>query len=156
MWFYNLVVVVLVWLLLIDLFVDQPCCNYSVAQQQLMIFLDIDIQISVSFKFSIMEDLCQRIPSVAVMIFKNLNNQSLIASKEASSELSQFMHNERFYWIKIIMKHNGCFLELALWNKILEKTPADIIRQLADAVQKFFTERVSRRAKQWTPLHIIA
>ena len=67
-----------------------------------------------------MEDLCQRIPSVAVMIFKNLNNQSLIKSKEASSEISQLMHNERFYWIRIIMNYNRYFLEYqALWNKIL-------------------------------------
>ena len=91
-----------------------------------------------------MEDLCQRIPCVAVMIFKNLNNQSLIKSKEASSELSQFMLNERFYWLRIIMKNDKSFLEYqALWKKVLEKTPVDIIQQIADAVQNFFTERTS-------------
>ena len=95
-----------------------------------------------------MEDLCQRIPSVAVMIFKNMNNESLIKSKEASSELSQFMHNERFYWIRIIMKYNGCFLEYqTMWNKILEKTPADIIQQLADAIQKFFTKTIFSQSR---------
>ena len=93
-----------------------------------------------------MEDLCQRIPCVAVMIFKNLNDQSLIKSKEASSELSQFMLNERFYWLRIIMKYNKNFLEYqALWKKFLEKTPVDIIQQIADAVQTFFTERTSRQ-----------
>ena len=104
-----------------------------------------------------MEDLCQRIPCVAVMIFENLNNQSLIKSKVASKELSQFMLNERFYWLRIVMKNNKNFMEYhALWKKLLEKTPVDIIQQVADAVQTFFTERTSRQDKQWTPLHIIA
>ena len=82
-----------------------------------------------------MEDLCQRIPCVAVMIFENVNDQSLIKSKEASSELSKFMLNERFYWLRIIMKYNKNFLEYqALWKKLLEKIPVDIIQQIADAV----------------------
>ena len=67
------------------------------------------------------------------------------------------MLNERFYWVRIIKKYNKNFLEYqTLWKKILEKTPVDIIWQLADAVQTFFTERTSRRDKQWTPFHIIA
>ena len=134
----------LIWLFLIDLFVDPAFCTWSLAQKQLMSYLAI--WHSVSSKFPIMEDLCQRIPCVAVMIFKNLNDQSLIKSKEASSEISQFMLNERFYWLRFIMNYNKNFLEYqALWKKFVEKTPMDIIQQIAVAVQTFFTERTSRQ-----------
>ena len=93
-----------------------------------------------------MEDLYQRIPVVAVMIFKELNNQSLIKSKEASRELSQFMCNERFYWLRIIKMYNKNFLEYqVLWKKVLEKTPVSIIQQLAYAIQKFFMQRALTR-----------
>jgi hypothetical protein len=85
-----------------------------------------------------MEDLCQRIPLVAVMIFKELNNQSLIKSKDASRELSLFMCNERFYWLRIIKNYNKNFLEYqVLWKKVLEKTPVSIIQQIAYAIQSF-------------------
>ena len=121
-----------------------------------------------------MEDLCQRIPFVAVMIFRELNNPSLIISKEASRELSQFMRNERFYWLRIIKIYNKNFLEYkVLWKKVLEKTPVNIIRQLAYAIRKFFMQKAHRccshrinarpprfeeftASLQWTPLHIIA
>ena len=93
-----------------------------------------------------MEDLCQRIPLVAVMIFKELNNQSLIKSKDASRELSLFMCNERFYWLRIIKMYNKNFLEYqVLWKKVLEKTPVNIIQQLAYAIQKFFMQRALTR-----------
>ena len=121
-----------------------------------------------------MEDLCQRIPFVAVMIFRELNNQSLIKNKEASRELSQFMCNERFYWLRIIKIYNKNFFEYqVLWKKVLEKTPVNIIRQLAYAIRKFFMQKAHRccshrinacpprfeeftASLQWTPLHMIA
>ena len=82
------------------------------------------------------------------------NNQSLVIIKEAKREIVQFFKNERFFWIGLITKYNGHFegYEEA-WNEVINKTPIEILKQLAVAVQQFFE---SYSLKKVAPLHIVA
>ena len=52
-----------------------------------------------------MEIFFKRFPLASKMILRNLDNQSLVRSKEVSREVSEILDKERFYWIRIIAKH---------------------------------------------------
>ena len=105
-----------------------------------------------------MEIFCKRFPVVGVSILKCLDDKSLIKCKEVSKDFCQFIEEERFHWIRIIMKHiykleqNGIKLRKrgkkiklsltmeyrTLWKKVIHKTPVENLRQLAMMVQRFF------------------
>ena len=68
----------------------------------------------------------KRFPLVNKMVLKNLDNQSLARSKEASWELAIFLENKRFYWQAKL---------------VLEKVPtaaADLVRQLKRFLKKVY------------------
>ena len=95
------------------------------------------------------------------MVSNNLDDQSLIALKESSKEVSKSMDKERFFWIRIriIRRYIGNFKKFKeSWMEVLQKTPIDNVRQIANAVQKFFASFsyyiVSK--KQLAPLHVAA
>ena len=112
-----------------------------------------------------MEDLSNRFPSLIPMILENVDNQSLVNFKETSRELRDFVDSERFYWIKIIEKYKGSFEEFSkCWKKVIERTPSQIVKRIALAVEIFFSTNQSNRQlqtiyekyNQWSPLHISA
>ena len=86
--------------------------------------------------------------------------------KEANRKVSNHIDEERYYYIRIIHKlfeqHNGCAGELSeSWIKVIEKTPIEIIRQLAMVTTNFIKTPRSVRAwkkdtLQWHPLHVVA
>ena len=93
------------------------------------------------------------------MVSNNLGDQSLIALKESSREVSKSMDEERFFWIRIIRRYKENFKKFKdSWREVLQKTPIDNVRQIANAVQKFFASYsyyiVSKR--QLAPLHVAA
>ena len=127
-----------------------------------------------------METFCKRFPVVSVSIMNCLDDKSLIKCKEASKDFCQFIEEERFHWIRIIMKHlyklgqNGIKLSKGrkkiklsltmeyqtLWKKVIYKTPVENLRQLAMMVQRFFKNhsgKVVNRVvkKEVSPLHIV-
>ena len=95
-----------------------------------------------------MEDLCKRIPLLAGMILKKLDNQSLMICKESSSVICQYLNDQN------------------VWKKVLKKAPIKMVREFAILVQEFFKPRLpitddtdvrnKRRSKQWHPLWIAA
>ena len=86
-----------------------------------------------------METLVRRVPNVGAKIFKNLDRQSLDRSKDASKQISEFLHKEKFYWIRIIKNYVRKFQEHEeSWREVINKTPITIIKELATAVQQFF------------------
>ena len=88
------------------------------------------------------------------MDISNENSQSLVVIKEAKREIVQFFKNERFFWIGNIKKYKGHFEGFEeFWNEVIEKTPTDILKLLAVAVQQFFE---SYSFKYVSPLHIAA
>ena len=104
-----------------------------------------------------MEDLCYQFPHVAEMILKDLDDQSLIKSIEASRELDIFLNNDRIYWIRVLAKHKSNFIQFKdSWKRCLHQVPVVIIKELAIAVHHFFQGSESACNRQWSPLHIIA
>ena len=108
-----------------------------------------------------MELVCKRFPHILEMVSNNLDDQSLIALKESSKEVSKSMYKERFFWIRImiIRRYNGNFKKFKdSWMEVLQKTPMDKVRQIANVVQKFFASypyyTISKR--QLAPLHVVA
>ena len=110
---------------------------------------------------SAMEDLCVRIPLVAGMILKNLDNQSLMIYKESSRGIHQYLTEGKLVSIRIIKEYKKSFLQFQnVWEKVLKKASVKIVQEFATLVQEFFdyfnprfpTERHERREKQWHPL----
>ena len=88
------------------------------------------------------------------MVFKNLDNQSLTQSKNASRTFSEFLVDEKSYWIRVIKKYNGNFVGVEeSWREVLRKTPVDMIKQLALVVEEFFKYYFPTFI---SPLHIVA
>ena len=103
-----------------------------------------------------METLCYRFPHVASMIFKDLDDRSLIKILEANRELDNFLSNDRIYWIRVLAHYNTSFMQFQdSWRRSLHQVPAVKIKELAIAAQNFF-EKQARLDFQWSPLHIVA
>ena len=99
-----------------------------------------------------MDILFKRFALVGKTVLNNLDDQSLTKSKEASKEISEFLDNGRFFWTRIIKKYNKNFEGFEeSWKEVINKTPVDIVKQLAIAVPKFFE---SYSFKQVALLHI--
>ena len=125
-----------------------------------------------------MEDLSTRFPSLIPIILENVDNQSLVNFKDTSRDLRDFVEGERFYWIRIIEKYKGNFEEFSkCWKKVIERTPREIVKRIALAVEHFFSttfvidlssiskrqitycpydRKFIKRYRQWSPLHIAA
>ena len=86
-----------------------------------------------------MEKVCQRFPRlIAQKILNYVDDETLINFKEAGRTNAVFLGKERFYWIRIIQSYNGLFGELQeIWNKVVRRTPVEIIKGLAIAVHQF-------------------
>ena len=89
-----------------------------------------------------LEDLCKRFPDLAKKLLQNLDDQSLVIFKETSRDIYSVSTNERAYWLRIIQKYRGNLLEFQnSWNKVLNKIPIEILKQLATATWEFFKPR---------------
>ena len=100
-----------------------------------------------------MDILCKRFPLVVKRVLDNLDDQSLIRSKEASRRIAESLDNEKSYWIRILKKHNEKFTGCEeSWREVIHKVPIDFVKQLAIAVQQVFKYFWCK--KQVAPLHI--
>ena len=101
-----------------------------------------------------MDTIRNRFPLVNKMVLKQLNDQSLVNIKEACRQSARQLVNGRFFWIRIIKKYMGNFKGVEeSWKEVINKTPAEMLKQLAFAVEQFCK---SYPFKQVTPLHITA
>ena len=72
------------------------------------------------------------------MVFKDLDDQSLINSREANREMKQCLNNERFYWIRIINKFSKNFEgHKESWKDVINKASIQITKKLAIATQEY-------------------
>ena len=110
-----------------------------------------------------MEVLCVRIPLVAGMILKNLDNQSLMIYKESSRRIHQYLTEEKLVSIRIVKEYKKSFVQCQnVWEKVLKKASVETVKEFANLVQDFFNPqfptndiydvRHKRREKQWHPL----
>ena len=88
---------------------------------------------------SSMEDLGRRFPLISQIILNNVDDKSLTKFRKASRENSNFLENERFYWIRRIKRYFSNFEEFQeSWKKVIKKTPVDFLKDLAIDVHSFF------------------
>ena len=86
-----------------------------------------------------MDTIAKRFPHLAVNISNNLDDQSLVKFKEANREISEFMIQNQFYWIRILKKYNDYFeTSNESWKKSISNTPIEFVRKLAMATLNFF------------------
>lgn len=86
-----------------------------------------------------MEDLCKRFPHLSENILNQVNDQSLNNCKEISSELLQCLERGRFFWIRMIKKYQKDLKDFPkFWKPVVDKTPIEIVKQVAIAVSRFF------------------
>ena len=103
-----------------------------------------------------MEVLCKRFPFMIKRVLNNLNDNSLTSSKASCREINEFLESERFYWKRIInknlLKNYQKFQGFEeLWKEVIQKTPFNVVKQLAIAVQSFCK---SYELEELTPLQI--
>jgi hypothetical protein len=110
-----------------------------------------------------MEDLCKRIPLVAGMILKNLDNQSLMICKESSRAMFQYLNEEKLVSVRIIKEYKKFFVQFQnVWEKVVKKASVEIVQEFVTLFREFFNPRFptdniydgrhKRREKQWHPL----
>ena len=86
-----------------------------------------------------MDVIQKRFPTLAVNIFNNLDDQSLVNFKDANRENYEFMDQERFYWIRILEKYSEYFeTSNESWKMSTSKIHAIFVKKLATAVINFF------------------
>ena len=96
-----------------------------------------------------MEELCKIFPLLSKMVLEDLDDESLTKVQESSKEIYNHHRNERFYWIRIIKKHNRNFNEFAdPWRKVIEKTPVEIVKELAMTIRRIFQFHILLSWKQ--------
>ena len=93
-----------------------------------------------------------RFPQISSNILKKLDNQSLTKVKETGKELKDFIENDKILWARKIKsflkgKHEKYLFE---WERTIQKTPANIIRKLANGIKKY------KKTQILSPLHIAA
>ena len=68
---------------------------------------------------------------MAVKILNNLDTQNLVLCKVASKEMANFLKNNRFFWIRIIMLYKDYFEgQYESWNQVINKCPISIVKEL--------------------------
>ena len=111
-----------------------------------------------------MENLQNRFPTLITKILENVDDESLVTFKETNREMRGSIVEERFYWIRILKRYNGCFVEFwNSWKMVIEKNSVEMVCEIAVVVEKFFRAPVPfpglsipRNTRQWAPLHIAA
>ena len=105
----------------------------------------------------VLEVLCLRFPAILRKIFRIMDDQSLAECKGINKIMKKFFDEERFYWIRVIQKYSKNLEEFSKsWNRVIQKTQTEVLKELANASHHFFQFRSSRYEKQWSPLHVSA
>ena len=92
--------------------------------------------------------------SVAVKVFKNVDNQTLVNIQKSSRRINNFINGEKFYWLRIFQKYcqmAGSFSEY--WKKIVKNIPLEVFKKLAMASFKFlktFTDKKMENGVHFT------
>ena len=84
------------------------------------------------------ENFFVRFPAINKEISNRLDDQSLTKFKEASRQLFPIIDKERPFWIRSLKNYNKNFERfLDSWKKVINKTPTEIIKELAIAMNQF-------------------
>ena len=84
------------------------------------------------------ENFFVRSPAISKEILNHLDDQSLTKFKEASRQLFPIIDKERPFWIRSLKNYNENFERfLDSWKKVINKTPTEIIKDLAISMNQF-------------------
>ena len=84
------------------------------------------------------ENFFVRFPAISKEILNRLDDQSLTKFKEASRQLFPIIDKERTFWIRSLKNYNENFERfLDSWKKVINKTPTEIIKDLAISMNQF-------------------
>ena len=106
-----------------------------------------------------MEEICLRFPTVSILIFKNLDNRSLVACRLVNKQWMSFIDNTKTIWIRMIYKciaiekNNIVNQHEEEWTKVFKKTPVRIIKEMAISVCKN-NFNTPFNYKKSSPLHV--
>ena len=118
-----------------------------------------------------LENICERFPVLCEKILSNLDDKNLVNIKVVSRRICTLVQNERQFWIRNIKKLIGVSYKISeKWQKVIDKTPTQIVQELAIAVSqvhetyKNLTEKVKNKRykenvinmNELSPLHMIA
>jgi hypothetical protein len=85
------------------------------------------------------ENFFVRFPAISKEILNHLDDQSLTKFKEASRQLFPIIDKQRTFWIRSLMNYNENFERfLDSWKKVINKTPTEIIKELAISMNQFY------------------
>ena len=102
-----------------------------------------------------MEELFQRFPDLVLGILDQLDDQNLVKSKEVAITWCSFISEEKILWIRMIQKygHENIKEDPDTWRNVMFKTPTEIVKKLALALQLFFNRY---GATNGSPFHFAA
>ena len=104
-----------------------------------------------------MEEFLIRFPGLGEKFFDQLDNQNLTKCKEVSRSQRKFLEENKVLWKRMIEKYSANNVEFKdAWKLVTEKVPTQIVKELALAVEKFYTFRPHRLESQHSPHHIAA
>ena len=104
-----------------------------------------------------MEEICLRFPTVSILIFRNLDNRSLVTCRLVNKQWMGFIDNTKTIWIRMIYKciatenSNVVNQHEDEWTKVFKKTPVRIIKEMAISVCK---NNFPLNLKKSSPLHV--
>ena len=104
-----------------------------------------------------MEEFLERFPRVGEEIFKQLDNQNLAKCREVSRSQYKFLEESKVLWRRMIEKYSANNLEFKnAWKLVVERVPVQNVKELAIAVEQFYSFRPHRIEHQHSPHHIAA
>ena len=110
-----------------------------------------------NFDTPTIDTMLSRFPAVAEDIFKELNNKSLTKCRKVSVQWQNFIDNQKFIWLRKILKYNGSMTEFSdHWKRMITSTSTDHVKELSTVMETFFEVQDSKCKSQWAPLHIAA
>ena len=106
-----------------------------------------------------MEDMILKFPHIAGNIFGELDDISMINSKEVSKSWRVFLDEEKVQWYRILQKYAELKVRFwDYWKMVIKNTPAGIIKTLAIGTHQFFEDnpKFVQKKLQISPISIVA
>ena len=100
----------------------------------------------------------KQFPEMGEAILNCINEKSLVAMRKVNRPWMNFVDQQKIIWVRMIEKHIGhrnTFPDD--WKKVVFKTPVQMVKDLAIAVQEFYeTETNMFKDQIYSPLSIAA
>ena len=106
-----------------------------------------------------MEAMILRFPHITGNIFGELDDISMINSKEVCKLWRVFLDEEKVQWYRILQKYAELKVKFRThWKMVIKNTPAGIIKTLAMGTHKFYEDNPEyvQEKSQFYPISIIA